>query len=201
LFFVFQPLQLPDMKEFTDTFRELAHRHGLKGIYLVANQNVNEYWNPMQYGFDAMNCSNHAVIMFTEPDKDLKRLSRNSVKIPLNLYEYKDAMKYFVFTENFNFEYYPCIIPGWDNTPRSHLNGLILHNSTPEFFREHVKQAIERIKYLPHNHKIVFIKSWNEWAEGNYLEPDQRYGYEYLQVIKDEIVSFQHSFITHNKVV
>ena len=199
VFFVFQPLQLPNMQEFTDTFRELAYRSGLKGLYLIANQNVNEQWNPTQYGFDAMNCSNHAVIMFVEPDNHVKRLSFNECDVPFHVYEYQKAMKYFVFSEKFNFEYYPSIIPGWDNTPRSGLKGLVLHDSTPEYFKVHVKEAFNRVKHLPPKHRIVFIKSWNEWAEGNYMEPDQRYGYAYLEGLKDEILTFQESlsYLTH----
>ena len=81
-------------------------------------------------------------------------------------------------------EYYPCVIPNWDNTPRSGINGLVLKNSTPELFREQINNAITKVSNLPDDHKIIFIKSWNEWAEGNHLEPDMKFGKGYLEVIK-----------------
>ena len=82
---------------------------------------------------------------------------------------------------------FPCVIHNWDNTPRSGKNGLVLHNSTPEAFRKHLRQALEKVRDLPHEHKIVFLKSWNEWAEGNHLEPDLRFGKSYLQVLREEV--------------
>ena len=82
---------------------------------------------------------------------------------------------------------YPCLIPNWDNTPRCGLNGLVLHDSTPESFRIYVKKGLEAIRNLPADQKIIFVKSWNEWAEGNHLEPDLKYGMSYLQVVKQEI--------------
>ena len=60
---------------------------------------------------------------------------------------------------------YPCLIPNWDNTPRSGKNGLVLRDSTPALFRLHVRQVMERIRDRPRDHNLVFIKSWNEWAE------------------------------------
>ena len=83
--------------------------------------------------------------------------------------------------------YYPAVIPGWDNTPRSGRNGLVLHGSTPELFRIHLRASITQIRHKPAEHRILFLKSWNEWAEGNYVEPDLRYGKGYLQVLRDEI--------------
>jgi hypothetical protein len=62
-----------------------------------------------------------------------------------------------------------------------------LTNSTPELFRIHLKNAIDQVSNRDHDNRIVFIKSWNEWAEGNYLEPDQKYGHQYLEVIKDVV--------------
>jgi hypothetical protein len=40
---------------------------------------------------------------------------------------------------------------------------------------------------VPLERRIVFIKSWNEWAEGNHLEPDLRFGRGYLEALRDEL--------------
>ena len=84
-------------------------------------------------------------------------------------------------------ESFPCVIPNWDNTPRSAGNGMILQGSTPEEFRRHLRKAILRTADAPKERRFVFVKSWNEWAEGNHLEPDLRYGRAYLEVIREEL--------------
>jgi hypothetical protein len=83
---------------------------------------------------------------------------------------------------------FPCVIPNWDNTPRSGRNGIVLHGSNPELFRIQLKKALGLIRDLPTSERFVFLKSWNEWAEGNHLEPDLRFGKAYLEVIKAEIL-------------
>ena len=75
----------------------------------------------------------------------------------------------------------------WDNTPRSGAGGYVLAGGTPELFRTHLRDALTRARARPEPHQIVFLKSWNEWAEGNYVEPDQEYGRAYLEVIRDEV--------------
>ena len=86
---------------------------------------------------------------------------------------------------------YPCVTPNWDNTARSNVRGVVLHESTPELFRAHLRQAINLVENRPPSQRLTFIKSWNEWAEGNYLEPDQRYGHEYLKVVQEEVFARQ----------
>ena len=88
---------------------------------------------------------------------------------------------------------YPCVTPNWDNTARSGLRGRLLHHSTPELFRIHLKDALRLIEGRRQEQRIIFIKSWNEWAEGNYLEPDQEFGHDYLKVIREEIALVAHS--------
>jgi hypothetical protein len=43
------------------------------------------------------------------------------------------------------------------------------------------------VKDISSEHRIIFVKSWNEWVKGNHLEPDLRFGRGYLHVIKEEI--------------
>jgi len=82
---------------------------------------------------------------------------------------------------------YPSIIPGWDHSPRSGIEGLVHTNSTPEIFERHVKEAVEIVSKKNEQHKIIFIKSWNEWAEGNYMEPDLKWGKKYLEALKRQL--------------
>lgn len=100
---------------------------------------------------------------------------------------YKHALPYLLDGCSDREGIYPTIIPNWDNTPRSHNGGRVLHGSTPELFRLHLRGALDLVKARPFEDRIVFVKSWNEWAEGNYLEPDKKFGHEYLNVIKEEI--------------
>ena len=102
------------------------------------------------------------------------------------LYEnYSSAVKYLTDT-NFDAanDVYPTILPGWDHTPRSGKGGFLFHNYTPDLFEKHVKNVFKVLQHKPDEKKIAFIKSWNEWAEGNYLEPDLKFGTKFLNVIK-----------------
>lgn len=82
--------------------------------------------------------------------------------------------------------WHPCLIPDWDNSPRSGRNGLLVRASTPELFQRQVRLALSLVADVPAERRIVFVKSWNEWAEGNYLEPDLRFGHGYLRALQAE---------------
>jgi hypothetical protein len=81
---------------------------------------------------------------------------------------------------------YPTVVPNWDNSPRSGRKSLILHGSTPQKYGRALKKMFAMLSTEQANgsNRILFIKSWNEWAEGNYLEPDLKYGSSYLQKTK-----------------
>lgn len=54
-----------------------------------------------------------------------------------------------------------------------------------------MQQVLKRIRNKPEEHRIVMIKSWNEWGEGNYMEPDQKFGQGYLQAFREAVETFK----------
>ena len=100
-------------------------------------------------------------------------------------YNYKKIIKYLFVDEDSWENVYPTIIPNWDRSPRSGKKALIWHNCTPELFRESIRSAIDLVKNKKEEHRILFLQSWNEWGEGNYVEPDLKFGKAYLNVLKD----------------
>ena len=79
---------------------------------------------------------------------------------------------------------FPTIVPNWDHSPRGGKGSLVYINTSPECFREHVKQVVD-IMDNKDGEQLCFLKSWNEWGEGNYVEPDLRFGNGFLEVIKE----------------
>jgi len=82
---------------------------------------------------------------------------------------------------------FPGVCPGWDNAARRQSGALIIHDSTPELFRQWVEEKVRITKWdlLPDN--LLFVNAWNEWAEGNHLEPCERWGDEYLSALRNAI--------------
>lgn len=81
-------------------------------------------------------------------------------------------------------ETYPMIVPNWDNTPRSGRRGVVMENTSPELFSKEVKKAKKFLDNSHNKENFLIIKSWNEWAEGNYLEPDMEHRFGFLEMIK-----------------
>jgi len=91
------------------------------------------------------------------------------------------------------FTHFPGVLPGWDNTPRRQDAPFILDNPSPGAFRAWLEHALEvsRDFNVPER-RMVFINAWNEWGEGAYLEPDQRYGHAYLRALRDALESHKY---------
>ena len=193
VFVIYRPLELPHPRRFTERWREMAQSAGLSGLYLIG---INEgpTWVPEASGFDASitprlpNPDKWKTrwISRRQPLQRLRRWYRVKNGFPA-IYDYRDECLSMVQPAPPGVENFPCLIPNWDNTPRSGINGLVLHGSTPELFRKQVAKALELTKGKPTDKRILFIKAWNEWAEGNYMEPDLRFGRAYLEVLAEEL--------------
>lgn len=186
LFVFYQPHAIPDTAKVMDLWRDMAMRAGLPGLFLVGND-VGEH-APKDLGLDG-SATYHLPprrpwVSRRRPVEWLRRRYERAVGNP-TVYRYESILSTLLAPQAPGVENYPCLIPNWDNTPRSGKDGLVLHGSTPELFRVHAQQALERVRRRSPQHRIVFIKSWNEWAEGNYLEPDVKFGHAYLEALRD----------------
>ena len=194
LFVVYRPFDIPNRWEFTDCWRKLAEKAGLPGIYFVGQSDAN--WNPESDGFDAsFNGRLRTTAMFQNKlsrgiDRLLEctiRQLRNAIQPWPLIIKYSDVVRDAFRLENNDINRYPVVIPNWDNTPRCGTRGIVFHGSNPQLFGSYLHNAIDQVSSRDPERRIIILKSWNEWAEGNYMEPDLVYGKQYLEVLKNEI--------------
>lgn len=187
---VWRPFGFPDPKATVYRWREMADKAGLTGLYMIGIYRPGSP-APEAIGFDA------SIYNHNPPLRDWGDW-RNPVKLAYNrclrklgvptLYHYEQAITYFL-PDTLPATRYPSVIHNWDNTPRSGANGLVFHGSTPALFGKALRKAFDLTRTPAHaeNGRFVFLKSWNEWAEGNHLEPDLRDGHAFLEVIQNEL--------------
>ena len=187
LFMIYAPMDVPNVSVFIRLWNRLAKENGLNGMNFVAHtSNEKEIKSFMDTGFDGVNI----VRLFHFFRKEFSFIELCYMKVMRILFgkgrivPYRRASKFFIGEEDAQDYCYPTIIPNWDHSPRSGRTGHILVNSTPQLFYEHVETALNIVKQKNEQHKILFLKSWNEWAEGNYMEPDLKHGKEYLEALK-----------------
>lgn len=80
----------------------------------------------------------------------------------------------------------PCAFTDWDNTPRHKERGYVYQGVTTEKFGKYFSKLVENARCY-YSTDMIFVFAWNEWAEGGYLEPDEHYGYGFLEEIKRAI--------------
>ena len=74
------------------------------------------------------------------------------------------------------------VMPMWDNTPRKQESAHIYHGSSPERYEGWLREVVQQTRTLrEEEERLVFINAWNEWGEGNHLEPDITHGHAYLK--------------------
>lgn len=186
LFSIYRPRDLKDAQAFMDTWRELAIKEGIPGFFFVA---ITDYpWDKPTEDYDGCT-TNPPVAMLTysgiEPlNVSVEQASaESSMSVPAlpRVHSYESFIENSFPEKTRRQNFYPCVVPNWDNTPRSGTNGFVLHGSTPQLYGRHLREAVSIVAQRSPDQRLVFVKSWNEWAESNYLEPDLRWGHQYLQ--------------------
>lgn len=176
-----------------DWFRAEAVKAGLPGLHLQLT-----YWGEWalrqsgadgekvvtgtelvtQLGFDSM--SNYQFCHFTNIDRDYNVIMQDVVK------EWERLDK------EYTVPYFAHVSVGWDTNPRfKEFRSGIIKNNTPENVRAAFEKAKAFVDAHPDQPPLITVNSWNEWTETSYLQPDDLYGYGYLQAIRQVFVEQQ----------
>lgn len=188
LLVVFRPTELPDPSGFTRNWQAMARASGLPGLHLVA------YVNDMGWGPDYEHFRNDGFDAGIYVRFPFRHTLRTRLRGRLrDRFPRAGPMRHRSLVDigepppGLDRPLYPCVYPNWDNTPRSRRRGWVIVDSSPELFRGHLRQALARAREGPAGKQLVWLRSWNEWAEGNYLEPDRDTGLDYLEVLRQEL--------------
>jgi len=190
LFLVYRPTDLPDPRRTTDLWRAECVRQGLPEPYLAATDAHCPGVDCRRLGFDATLAFKPelAALPYHLDDRPrLGKLRRNlqfGVWDPrLKIHEYAAAQRAMMAHQRAH-PAIPSVLVGWDNSPRRGRNALVLTNPDPAAFERTLAEAIDQVRDRPRDERMVFINAWNEWAEGNHLEPDLRFGHRFLEAVR-----------------
>ncbi len=105
------------------------------------------------------------------------------------IYSYSGLMNNMLAKPSPPYLRFPCVTPAWDNSARRKGGAAIINDSTPELFQQWLAAATQKTKSNHADERIVFINAWNEWAEGNHLEPCQKWGRAYLEATRKALAN------------
>ena len=210
IFAVYAPHDIPNVEQFIELWQEMAHENGLQGIHFIgytvnssgrsrsgnklslyATDEAADYYKAvLNKGFDAVMSAGLSRAQTLEKGK-LKMIIyyilKNTFLPAHNRADYEKVMRHYYVEEDAWENVYPTLMPQWDRTPRAGAKTNPLVNSTPEKFQHTVEEALRLIANKQTEHQLLFLKSWNEWGEGNYVEPDLKFGHGYLDAIRNAI--------------
>jgi len=177
LFFILDPAALPELRRFLDLWRAWAVDAELPGVFFVGRATTPDSTDAELDAFVDVPGLRSRTLRGRVVLRLVKELGFPQVR---SYRRFSEAMPLGVDGA----PSFPIVMPGWDNTPRSGARGIVFHGASPEIFEAQVARAVVHAFDERPREPIVFVKSWNEWAEGNYLEPDRRYGRAFLQALR-----------------
>lgn len=192
-FMIYMPDDFPNVRNFFELWNNLAKKEGLNGFFFICqirhNINTAKIEEQFNNGYDGVNTMR--LFDAIKLKKNLsKRFMEKLCKVLFNSpikQTYNSISNHFISKEDYREGVYATIIPNWDHTPRSGRNGVVVTDATPSNFKAHVKNAMSYAKES--NKDILFLKSWNEWGEGNYMEPDLLNGKGYIEAMCEAMMN------------
>lgn len=198
---------IPNIFEYTQVFREEAAKNGME-LYLCRFENFGCYGPDFMKGFDAAIEFQPFTFTLDNYIRDVVSMRRRKFSLRLvnrlltafgkdallkkqmfryfNWFDYSDYVNYILKTYKYPQQYkrFPGVMPGWDNTARRGEDSMLFKNSSPSVFSNWLEYHERNFRPYSNEENFLFINAWNEWAEGNHLEPCQKWGLKYLEAVK-----------------
>ena len=171
VFIIYRSSNIPDLRKMTDCWRRLAVENGLEGLYIIG-----AYFDGDMAG------SGLDATLIHEPPRSMRSLRERNRSDGIIRIDYSEISEYVLDDYSNNSKTYYTSFTGFDDTPRRGKRGIVLEGATPEKFRVFLGKMMAKNKACGND--ITFINAWNEWGEGMHLEPDEKYGYSFLEAVR-----------------
>ncbi len=214
VFAVYKSSLLPFPEQTIKIWREEAKRSGLE-LYICRVDSFGiEGFKYMKVGFDAAiefqpfskilgnfrneiltprlrrNLVHRAILKWYHILEKTERRDIFSKKLFSHI-DYNEFVDYLIKTYKYPKDYirFPGVTPSWDNTARRGELSFVFKNANPEKYKKWLQYHFENFKPTKEDENLLFINAWNEWAEGNHLEPDKKWGKKYLDATREIVLN------------
>ena len=186
VFMIYNTKTIPDVEKMKDIWQDEAKNLGIGPLYLIgAQKTIDDDFQQIGFdgsvqfpphGMDGVNLS--AGLHWLKPD------------VSAFVYDYEKVSAAALSWNKTDKKQFRAVTLSWDNTARRQKGATILVNFSIKAYRNWLSELCKRLRQDPTinpDEKIIFINAWNEWAEGTHLEPDQRFGFAYLEATRQAL--------------
>lgn len=197
---IYKPDHIPVLKQMLEFWNELAKRNGLKGLTFMYqqysyNHQKDEAGELFDYGIEFQPGKvKDQQLIYTLPiairkfrNLMVNKFNLRQTKASSMWYSYDDVWERILKSKPMDDKMIPGAFVDFDNTPRYKKMAAIYYGVTPDKFRHYLSLQIKHAKEVYHK-DMLFMFAWNEWGEGGYLEPDEKYGYGMLEAVRSALV-------------
>jgi lipopolysaccharide biosynthesis protein len=194
-FLIYKIGNLPEPAETIRLWREETIKAGFPDLYLANVECLeSEHGAALRLPLDAAvefapdwKCLPPLFLPWWAKIRGARRVIRKSQWWKHRIYEYVGLRDRMLAKPKAPYVQYRCVTPMWDNHARRATGAYILHRSSPQAYQEWLSTVIKDFNPPSSEENFVFINAWNEWAEGNHLEPCQKWGRAYLEATREAL--------------
>lgn len=188
IFLLYKPMLVPDLSHFIYVWNKLAEQNGFPSMcFVCCYDNSKDIDYLKTSGIDFIVTSRINIGQYPKYKRFIFILKNFLFRRPYRVIDYKNSIKWAYTKEDKEKGLIPTVFPNWDHSPRSGRKCTALHNAIPTLF---YKQIMEVLKTADNSSPFLFVKSWNEWGEGNYMEPDTVYKKGYIEAMHNALKDY-----------